>query len=203
AVTAILGPTVFGEAASTTDTAAANQLPSTDNWLGTDALGRDIFARVLTASRLSLLLALGAVGIGFGVGVPMGAVTAVMPPKMAGWLSRTIETLVAFPPLLLSIVLAVIVGLGAHSAIIAIGVAYAPYFARLSRNLASQIASADFISASRMLRVSKRRLLSRHVLPNVGESLLLNGASALGSALLAFAALSFLGLGVQSPQYDW
>ncbi|WP_353114475.1 dipeptide/oligopeptide/nickel ABC transporter permease/ATP-binding protein [Microbacterium sp.] len=200
---AVLGPMVLGAAAARTDVHAANLAASAEHWFGTDALGRDIFARVVTATRLSLLLAVSAVLLGFGVGVPLGAVTALLPARAAAALARVIDTLVAFPPLLLSIVLAVIFGLGAHSAVIAIGAAYAPYFARLARNLASQVADADYISASRMLGVRRWRLLARHVFPNVGETLLLNGASAIGSALLAFAALSFLGLGVQQPDYDW
>lgn len=200
---AIIGPPIFSDAAEQTDQTQANLTASAEHIFGTDALGRDVLARVLTAARLSLVLSVCAVIVGFAVGVPFGAFTALLPARAADAVARVIDIVVAFPPLLLSIVLSVILGIGAFSAVLAIGIAYIPYFARLSRNLASQVVNADYIAASRLLGVGRGRLLIRHVFPNVGETLLLNGASAIGSALLAFAALSFLGLGVQSPDYDW
>src|SRR6185369_14598088 len=108
-----------------------------------------------------------------------------------------------FPGLLLALFFAVIFGVGSTGGLFAIGFAIAPAFARLTQTLVAKIAGQDFISAARIARVSRPRLLVRHVLPNIGEPLIINATIGAGGALLAFAGLSFLGLGVQPPGYDW
>jgi peptide/nickel transport system permease protein len=110
---------------------------------------------------------------------------------------------VAFPALLLALFFAVIFGIGAEGALLAIGFASAPAFARLVRTLSASVAGLDYIAAARIAGVSRLRLLTRHVLPNIGEPLIVNATIAAGDALLSFAGLSFLGLGVQAPSYDW
>ncbi len=110
---------------------------------------------------------------------------------------------VAFPGLLLALFFAVIFGVGATGAVLAIGLAGAPSFARLCQTLIASVGARDFITAARIAGVSRGRLLTRHVLPNIGEPLVVNATIGAGGALLAFAGLSFLGLGVQSPAYDW
>jgi peptide/nickel transport system permease protein len=114
-----------------------------------------------------------------------------------------INLAVAFPTLLVAIFVAAIAGVGARGAVAGIGIAIAPYFARLSQTLSSSVAGSDYLAAARMLGVRRTRLLRRHILPNVAEPLLITATIAVGDSLLALAGLSFLGLGVQAPQYDW
>ena len=119
------------------------------------------------------------------------------------FITSVINIAVAFPALLLALFFAIIFGIGAEGALLAIGFASAPAFARLVRTLSASVAGLDYIAAARIAGVSRFRLLTRHVLPNIGETLIVNATMAAGDALLSFAGLSFLGLGVQPPSYDW
>jgi oligopeptide/dipeptide ABC transporter ATP-binding protein len=117
--------------------------------------------------------------------------------------TAVVNIAVAFPGLLLALFFAVIFGIGTTGAVLAIGFAGAPSFARLSQTLVAGITERDFVAAARVAGVGRFRLLLRHVLPNVGEPLVVNATIGAGGALLSFAGLSFLGLGVQAPSYDW
>ncbi|SEG97305.1 oligopeptide/dipeptide ABC transporter, ATP-binding protein, C-terminal domain-containing protein [Nonomuraea solani] len=203
AVLAVVGPLVWGDAADRIDAAAILQGASAEHPLGTDNLGRDLLARVLVAGRYSLLLALAATLIGAAAGVVLGTLPAVLPRRAARLVTGTVNALVAFPGLLLAMFTAVVAGLGARGAVLGIGAAIAPGFARLTQTLAATVAGSDYVAAARMLGVSRRRVLTRHVLPNIAEPLILNLTQALGGALLGLAGMSFLGLGVQPPQFDW
>ncbi|WP_049575802.1 dipeptide/oligopeptide/nickel ABC transporter permease/ATP-binding protein, partial [Nonomuraea sp. SBT364] len=123
--------------------------------------------------------------------------------RRARLVTGAVNALVAFPGLLLAMFTAVVAGLGARGAVLGIGAAIAPGFARLTQTLAASVAGADYVSAARMLGVPRRRVLVRHVLPNIAEPLILNLTQALGGALLGLAGMSFLGLGVQPPAFDW
>ncbi|MEU9887728.1 dipeptide/oligopeptide/nickel ABC transporter permease/ATP-binding protein [Sphaerisporangium sp. NPDC051011] len=200
---AIIGPPIWGATAERIDSAAILQGASAAHPLGTDNLGRDILARVLVAGRLSLTLALLATLIGAGAGTVLGALPSVLPRRLGRLITGTVNALVAFPGLLLSMFIAVVTGLGARGAVLGIGAAIAPGFARLTQTLAASVAKADYVAAARMLRVPRRRVMTRHILPNIAEPLILNLTQALGGALLALAGMSFLGLGVQPPSFDW
>ncbi|MFG1705739.1 dipeptide/oligopeptide/nickel ABC transporter permease/ATP-binding protein [Nonomuraea sp. M3C6] len=203
AVLAVVGPLVWGDTAERIDAAAILQGTSPEHPLGTDNLGRDLLARVLVAGRFSLALALAATLIGAVAGTILGTLPSVLPRRAARLATGTVNALVAFPGLLLAMFTAVVSGLGARGAVLGIGVAIAPGFARLTQTLAATVAGADYVSAARMLGVPRRRILARHVLPNIAEPLILNLAQALGGALLGLAGMSFLGLGVQPPDFDW
>ncbi|MGV2902976.1 ABC transporter permease subunit, partial [Microbacterium sp. AGC62] len=202
-LTAIFAPIVWGAQAEQVNPTEITQGPSAAHLLGTDTLGRDVLARVLVATRLSVVLAVIAVIIGVVAGTLLGTAPSVLPR----WLGRPIvgfvNIAVAFPGLLLALFFAVIFGVGSTGAVLAIGFAMAPQFARLTQTLSAAIAGRDFIAAARVAGVSRLRILIRHILPNVGEPLIVNATVSAGSALLAFAGLSFLGLGVQVPEYDW
>ena len=200
---AVIAPPIWSHAASKIDVLAASQGSSAAHPLGTDLLGRDILHRVLVATRLSVLLAVMASLLGAAIGVPIGVLPAVLGRRLGRLITAAINLAVAFPTLLLAIFVASIVGLGARGAVIGIAAAVAPYFARLSQTLAASVAGADYIAAARVLGIGRLRLTSRHVLPNVAEPLLLTLMLTMGDALLALAGLSFLGLGVQPPSYDW
>jgi peptide/nickel transport system permease protein len=202
-VLAVVGPPLWGEAAERIDAAAIMQGSSAGHLLGTDNLGRDLLARVLVAGRYSLLLALAATAVGAGIGIVLGALPSVLPRRGARLVTGLVNALVAFPGLLLAMFTAVVTGMGARGAVLGIGVAIAPGFARLTQTLAASVAGADYVKAARMLGVSRTRTLSRHVLPNIAEPLILHLTQALGGALLGLAGMSFLGLGVQPPDYDW
>jgi peptide/nickel transport system permease protein len=202
-VLALLAPTIWGHQAGRVDIAHLLEGSSGKHIMGTDNLGHDILARVLVATRSSLSLAVLATLCGAAIGIPLGAVPTVLGRRAARMANAFIDFSVAFPALLLAIFTALILGAGATAAVLAIGVAAAPSFARLTQTLAASVAGSDYVAAARTLGVPRRRLLFRHVLPNVAEPLIMNTTIAIGYALLAVSGLSFLGLGVQPPYYDW
>ena len=200
---AIVAPLLWSDDAAQLHLLAMSQGSTHAHPFGTDALGRDIFYRVLVATRLSVSLAVLAAGLGAAIGIPLGAVPAVVHGRVGRLVTGFINLSVAFPTLLVAIFVAAIIGVGARGAVAGIAVAVAPYFARLTQTLSSSVAGSDYLAAARLLGVGRVRLLRRHILPNVAEPLLITTTIAIGDALLALAGLSFLGLGVQPPQYDW
>ena len=200
---AIFAPVLWSARASTIDAVNILQGPSAQHWLGTNDLGQDVFYRVLVASRLSVELALAATAIGVACGLVLGTAPLIVGRRAGRLVTAAVNVAVAFPALLLALFFAVIFGVGARGALLAIGFALAPSFARLTRTLSASVAGLDYIAAARIAGVSRLRLLTRHVLPNIGETLIVNATIGAGDALLSFAGLSFLGLGVQPPSYDW
>ncbi|WP_144119256.1 dipeptide/oligopeptide/nickel ABC transporter permease/ATP-binding protein [Catellatospora sichuanensis] len=200
---AVLAPLLWGGRADEVDTARILQPASAQHWAGTDNLGRDIFFRVLVATRTSVQLALLATALGVAVGLLLGTAPLLLGPRLGRLVTAAVNIAVAFPGLLLALSFAVIFGAGASGAVPAIGLAIAPGFARLTQTLSATVAGRDFVAAARIAGVGRFRVLLRHVLPNIAEPLLVNATMAAGGSLLAFAGLSFLGLGVQAPGYDW
>jgi oligopeptide/dipeptide ABC transporter ATP-binding protein len=200
---ALVAPIIWGEQAEAIDTSQMLAGPSPEHWAGTDNLGRDILARVLVATRLSVVLALSATAVAVGVGLALGAGPMLVGRRLGRLLTGAVNVAVAFPGLLLALFFAVIFGVGATGAVLAIGLAGAPAFGRLCQTLIASVGDRDFVTAARIAGVSRGRLLVRHVLPNIAEPLIVNATIGAGAALLAFAGLSFLGLGVQAPAYDW
>ncbi len=202
-IVAVGAPLLLHSAASNVNVPHAQQGPSAAHWLGTDALGRDVLARILVATRLSLLLAIAATAVATVAGVLAGVLPVVLGRRLGRVAIAGIDFAVAFPALLLALFLIVIFGAGSGGAVLAVGIAGAPFLARLTHTLAAGISRRDFVAASRMLGVGRLRLLRRHVLPNIAEPILLDVAITIAANFQAFAALSFLGLGVQPPSYDW
>ncbi|GAA0239765.1 dipeptide/oligopeptide/nickel ABC transporter permease/ATP-binding protein [Cryptosporangium japonicum] len=198
-----LGPTFFGDAATTRDIANRQAPASLGHLFGTDPLGRDLLARTVVATRLSVLLTLGAVGISVGGGVVLGVIAAVLPRFLRRIVTAFIDILLSFPWLLLALFFSVIWGATSTGAMLAIGFAGIPVFARLVSTLASSVANTDYVHAARLLGSSPLRTATRHVLPNILPPMIVNTAAHASVTLLSFAALSFLGLGVQAPEYDW
>lgn len=202
-VTALLGPLLFGDRADAIAVANLQSGPSSAHPFGTDALGRDVFARTMVAARPSLVLALLVVVIGVVTGLVVGAVPVVLGKRAGRLVVAGLNLMVAFPGLLLALFLAMIFGVGARGAVMSMAVAFAPSFARLTHTTASGIANADYVSAARLLGVSRWRILTRHIVPNIAEPLVVNATGQVGAALLSISALSYLGFGVQPPEYDW
>jgi peptide/nickel transport system permease protein len=199
----IIAPPLFEDRARQFDVFSASQPPSLDHWLGTDLLGRDIFLRLLVATPTSLSLAVAATLLSSLIGIPLGAAAAVMPPRLRAGVLRTIDALFAFPFILVAIFLAAIIGPSSLAAILGVGIPSSFGKARVASSLVMAIGGRDFVSAARVAGVSPWRLVYRHLLPNVADTLALTTTVSISSAILAVSSLSFLGLGIQPPDYDW
>ncbi len=177
--------------------------PTAAHWLGTDQLGRDLFYRVLLGARTSLTIAGSAVGISIAFGLPLGLVSGYF----QGWtdvvLMRLVDTLLSFPALLLALTISAMLGPSIPNTIVAIGVAFTPFLARIIRSEALRVAQMPYIEAARSAGTGDLQMIVRHVLPNVLPLVIVQGTISLAFAILAEAGLSFLGLGTQPPQSSW
>lgn len=203
AVLAAIGPHGFGDSATEVDMVNASQGRSSEHLLGTDGLGRDILLRTLAATRTSILLGFSAVAIAVVLGCTIGALLAVSGRRVRRLGATAIDTMLSFGDILLGVVVVTILGVGARSAVIAIGVAFTPVFARFSFSLVSSIVVRDYVAAARVTGVRRRSFLSRYIFRNVSDSLAVTSFGAVGEGIIALSSLSFLGLGVQAPSFDW
>ncbi|GAA3630734.1 dipeptide/oligopeptide/nickel ABC transporter permease/ATP-binding protein [Kineosporia mesophila] len=199
----VLGPMIWGDRATTTAVADRLAGPGAGHLFGTDELGRDILARTLVATRTSVLIALGATAISVLGGVLLGLAATVLPRPVRRLLAGLIDILLAFPWLLLALFFSAIWGAGTVSAMLAVGFAGIPTFARLGHTLAASVMGRDYIRAAQISGLGPVSIVARHVVPNILPPLTVNATVMAASALLSFAGLSFLGLGVQPPSYDW
>ena len=202
-VLAVVGPLIWGHQATVTDLNVPYQVHSPEHPLGTDSLGRDVLARTLSATRLTLELGLSAAAISAVVGFGIGTAVAALGPRARAIGRRVIESSLSFPPILLALFLVAIIGAGARGAVIAIGLGAAPGFARLAENFATSVGSREFIASARATGVGRVRLMQRYLLPNMAEPLVLAGLAYVAGAIIDISGLDFLGLGVQPPAYDW
>lgn len=202
-VLAVLGPIIWGTRAGVIHPATAGGTASAEHPFGTDELGRDIFLRVLVATRTSVELALAATGIASVVGAALGSVTAVAPKPIRVCVRWLIDALLAFPAILVAIFIGAILGPGAVDAAVSVGVAASFNIARVVSSSSLSIAGQEYVQAARVVGVTRWRLLSRYMLPNIGETLILLAFVNIGSSIVNISSLSFLGLGVQAPNYDW
>jgi peptide/nickel transport system permease protein len=174
--------------------------PAGDALLGTDNLGRDVLARVLTGMRLSLTLAIIAVAIGLVVGAMIGAFAGLVGGTIDRVIVRAMDALMAFPVLILAIAVAVAFGRGAQGIVTAVAFVNVPIFARLARSQTLRIAAQPYMTAAEIMGCSLWRRLWRHLIPNLFNPLIVQGTVSLSFAALIEAGLSFLGLGIQAPQ---
>ncbi|WP_159500523.1 dipeptide/oligopeptide/nickel ABC transporter permease/ATP-binding protein [Microbacterium sp. 18062] len=200
---AIVGPSVWSEAATARNIADRWATASAEHPFGTDDIGRDILARVMVATRLSLLLTAGATAILIGGGLLIGLTAAMLPRHARRALIWVMDMLLAFPWLLLVLFFSVIWNVSAIGAMLAIGLAGIPSITRLVYNMASSVTDQDYVRAARVIGIGPLGVMVRHILPNIAGPLLVQSAAAASTTLLSFAGLSFLGLGVQAPEYDW
>ena len=177
--------------------------PSAAHWFGTDSLGRDIASQLLVGSQNSILVGVIAVGIGLAFGVSLGLLAAARRGWVEELVMRAADFTFAFPALLSAIMLTAIYGPGLVVSVVAIGIFNIPVFARITRGAANAVWSRDFITAARAAGKGPWAITLAHVLPNIASVLIVQATIQFSVAILAEAALSYLGLGTQPPQPSW
>jgi peptide/nickel transport system permease protein len=177
--------------------------PSVANLMGTDELGRDTFSRIVFGARVSLQVGIISVFIALLIGAIFGITAGFLQGRVDAWLMRGVDIMFAFPGLVLAIVIAGLLGASRTNAMIAIGLVYAPAFARVIRGSVLSVMSEPYVEAGRVVGATNGRLVRQYVLPNIVAPLIVMVSVYLSSAILSEAALSFLGLGTQPPEPAW
>jgi peptide/nickel transport system permease protein len=201
-VVAIVGPLLLPLSPYATDSSVRLQPPDGTHWLGTDEFGRDVFTRVVVGARISLIVGLATVSLAAVVGTLMG-VLAGFYRWLSGLLMRFADVLLAFPGLLLALVLVAVVGRGVWQMIVVLGSVYAPLFARVSFGEVRALKEMDYVQGAKVAGCSDVRILSRHVIPAMTSSLTVQASFVLATAIIFEASLSFVGAGVPSPEPSW
>jgi peptide/nickel transport system permease protein len=181
----------------------ALQPPGATYWLGSDQLGRDVASRVLHGARISLTVGLIAVSIAVAIGTPIGLVSGFYGGRLDALIMRVIDVLLAFPGILLALAIVSVLTPGLTNVMIAVGLSAVPTYARLVRASVLSARENLYVEAARALGRRDPSILTRYILPNVVAPLVVTATLGLGTAILAAAALSFLGLGSQPPQPEW
>ena len=186
-----------------TDYAAMLAAPSANHWLGTDAFGRDVLSRLIYGSRTALMVGLGASLIGATFGSVIGVASAHFGGRVDLVVQRIVDVFFAFPVIILALAVVAILGTGAENVILAIATPMIPRCARVVRSSALAVREMPYVDAARAAGFGNRRIILRHMLPNVMAPILIMATAFLGEAILLEASLSFLGLGVQEPIAAW
>lgn len=179
------------------------QKPSAKHWFGTDQYGRDVFARIIHGTRISLSLALFAMLAAVALGAILGAVSAYYGGTVDEIIMRIMDILMSIPPMLMSITIVAALGQSMINLMIALSIAYIPLFARVIRSSILSIKEQEFIEAAKCCGTSDARIIWKHILPNAIGPILVQSTLAMGSVILTISSLSFIGLGVKPPQPEW
>jgi peptide/nickel transport system permease protein len=202
-VLALLAPWIVPYDPVATSWALVRKAPSSLHWFGTDDLGRDILARVIFGARASLMAGAISVGIALSIGVPLGLLAGYRGGFVDALISRITDAMLACPFLILAIALAAFLGPSLGNAMIAIGISTTPVFIRLTRGQTISVKVEDYVEAARAIGNPPWRIALFHVLPNILPALLVQATLSIAAAIIAEAALSFLGLGQQPPLPSW
>ncbi|HEV2955234.1 MAG TPA: ABC transporter permease [Xanthobacteraceae bacterium] len=177
--------------------------PSAVHWFGTDEVGRDILTRVVFGARASLMAGVISIGIALSIGVPLGLIAGYLGGFVDALISRLTDAMLACPFLILAIALAAFLGPSLGNAMIAIGITATPIFVRLTRGQVMAVKVEDYVEAARAVGNPRWRIALVHILPNILPALLVQATLSIAAAIIAEAALSFLGLGQQPPAPSW
>jgi peptide/nickel transport system permease protein len=177
--------------------------PSAVHWFGTDEVGRDVLTRVVFGARASLMAGVISIGIALTIGVPLGLVAGYLGGFVDALISRLTDAMLACPFLILAIALAAFLGPSLGNAMIAIGITATPIFVRLTRGQVMAVKVEDYVEAARAVGNPRWRIALVHILPNILPALLVQATLSIAAAIIAEAALSFLGLGQQPPAPSW
>ncbi len=188
-----------------TETSLTNRLRPADaeHWMGTDELGRDLLSRMLYGSRISLGIGLISVAIGTGLGVPLGAVSGYLGGRFDIVVQRFIDIMIAFPGILLAIVIVTVLGVGVENVMIATGIASVPIYARLVRGSVLAAKEQSYVTAARAAGIGHASIIFRHILPNCLAPIIVQSTFQIATSILWAAGLGFLGLGAQAPTPEW
>ncbi|MCP1837688.1 peptide/nickel transport system permease protein [Bradyrhizobium sp. USDA 4524] len=200
---AVFAPLIVPYDPVATSWSLVRKAPSAQHWFGTDELGRDVFARIVFGARASLLAGVISVGIALAIGVPLGLVAGYRGGFIDALISRITDAMLACPFLILAIALAAFLGPSLSNAMIAIGVSATPIFIRLTRGQVMSVKVEDYVEAARAMGNPRWRIALVHILPNILPALLVQATLSIAAAIIAEAALSFLGLGQQPPAPSW
>jgi peptide/nickel transport system permease protein len=200
---ALTAPLISPYLPDTVDVTNRLKPPSAEHWLGTDALGRDVLTRLLYGSRVSLLTGFIVVLIGAAFGTLIGGIAAFARGKVEEIIMRVTDLVLCFPPIILALAIAAALGIGTTNTIIAMLVVWWPKFSRLARSLVIVQRSQEYVEAAMVVGLSPSRTLIRHILPNAVGPLIVLVTLDVGNAIITFAGLSFLGLGVVPPTPEW
>jgi peptide/nickel transport system permease protein len=200
---AIIGPAIAPYNPIASSLSSRLLAPSAQHPFGTDDLGRDVLSRVLYGARLDFQMGLVAVAIGFGVGALGGLMSGFYGGVVDTIIMGVTDILLAFPYLLLGLVVVTALGTGLTNAMIAIGIVYVPQYVRLIRSMVLSIKSKDFVLAARALGASDTRIMLRHILVNAFAPIIVQSSLNFGAAIVTAAGFSFLGLGAQPPIPEW
>lgn len=202
-VCAALGPSLVPHDPLASDTAAALSGPSAEHWFGTDQLGRDIFCRVVVASRLDLGIAISSVALAFGIGTLAGLAAGYCGGWIDRMVSRAVDTIMAFPLFVLAMGIVAALGNNVANIVYATAIINLPIYARLSRAEANIRRNAGFVEAARLCGNSEARIVLAQLLPNIMPLMMVQVSLTLGYAILNASGLSFIGLGVRPPTPEW
>jgi peptide/nickel transport system permease protein len=200
---ALFAPIIAPYDPTKVDVTQSLQPPNGTHLLGTDDLGRDVLSRVIWGSRVSLSVGVISVSIGFILGVSLGLAAGYLGGKFDLFAMRAVDALLAFPALVLAIAITAALGPQIQNAMIAIGIVAIPGYARLTRGQVLSVRTREYIVAARTVGATPLRIVIRHIFPNITNALVVQATLATAFAILAEAALSFLGLGPQPPAPSW
>jgi peptide/nickel transport system permease protein len=208
AVLALLVPSLMASHVSRYDPLQASfdealQAPDTQHPLGTDELGRDVLSRILHGGRTSLAVGFIAVGVALLLGMSLGLIAGYSGGWLAAVIMRAVDVLLAFPGVLLALVVIALMGPGLQNVMIAIGIAYAPHWARVMRGSVISAKENTYVLAAEAIGCSHVRIAMRHILPNVMGPMVVLATLGVGGAIIDGAALSFLGMGARPPHPEW
>ena len=202
-VIALLAPVLYPHNPSAPNLIRSLEPPSFKQPLGTDELGRSILGRIIYGSRVSLLIAIGAVLVGLLLGVPLGLISGYYGGKIDFGIQRATDTMLAFPGFLLALALVAVLGVGLKNAMISVGIGMIPLYIRLVRGCVLSVREEVYVEAARAVGTRDTLILIRHILPNIMGPITVQTSLMMGMGILFAAGLGFLGIGVQPPTPEW